>query len=105
MTEETSTPTVSDKVISLDAWKRGEVKPAPPAPAKVESKRPKTNEEMMVAMSTIIEGYSDLLNLTLLTLLEIENESQEDGTRAKAKQTRLTINKVVNKIAEQVLPE
>ena len=104
MTEETSTPTVSDKVISLDAWKRGEVKPAP-ATVKDESKRPKTNEEMMVAMSTIIEGYSDLLNLTLLTLLEIENESQEDGTRAKAKQTRLTISKVVNKIAEQVLPE
>lgn len=103
MTEETSNPTVSDKVISLDAWKRGEVKPAAPV-AKVESKRPKTDAEMIVAMATIIEGYSDLLNLTLITLLEIENESQEQSMREKAKNTRLTINKVVNKIAERVLP-
>ena len=105
MTEETSTPTVSDKVVSLNAWKRGEVKPATPV-VKTESKpAARSNAEMIVAMSTIIEGYSDLLNLTLMTLLEIENDSQEEAVREKAKQTRLTINKVIAKIAEQVLPK
>jgi hypothetical protein len=103
MTEETSTPTESnDNVISLEAWKRGEIKPSPPVAPKI---KPKSNAEMIVAMSTIIEGYSDLLNLTLITLLEIENESQEQNTREKAARTRLTIHGVINQIAEKVLPK